>query len=125
MVRLIDPDVARRTATQMDALEKDLSTQMAAAVTLLRTVGGKTATAARARASTGWWVEEAARLRLRADTVDMGNACPVPETWGPTISAPDSPRDLVLADLSRLEERRAFLSMNLDLLNRVLSWLPG
>ncbi len=109
----------------MEALEKDLSTQMAAAVTLLRTVGGKTATAARARASTGWWVEEAARLRLRADTVDMGNACPVPETWGPTISAPDSPRDLVLADLSRLEERRAFLSMNLDLLNRVLSWLPG
>jgi len=109
----------------METLERELSAQMAAAVTLLRTVGGKTAAAAGARASTSWWAEEAANLRMRADAVDIGNACPVPETWGATISAPEPPRDIVLADLSRLEERRAFLSMNLDLLNRALSWLPG
>ena len=109
----------------MEALERELSTQMVAAFTLLRTAGGSTATAARARASTGWWVEEAARLRARADAVDTSNACPLPEIRGPTISGPASPRDLVLADLTRLEEKRAFLSMNLDLLNRFLPWLPG
>lgn len=125
MVRLIDPTVARRTAAHMETLERELSAQMAAAVTLLRTVGGTTVTAARARASTNWWGEEAARLRLRADAVDMGNACPVPETWGPTFSAPDPPRDLVLADLSKLEERRTLLSTHLDLLNGFLRWVPG
>src|SRR5665811_547216 len=123
MIRMIDPEVARRTAAHMETLEKALSTQMAAAVALLHTAGGDSRPAARVRASSGWWIEEASRLRARADKVDTDSVRP--GLGGPTISGPPSPRDLVLTDLSKLAEKRVFLSMNLALLNRFFSWLPG
>lgn len=123
MLRRIDPQVARRTAARMEAVERDLSMQVSVAIALLQTAGGSAQGASRIRASSNWWTQEAAHLRMRADAVEaeVGQA----RLAGPTISPPPSPYDTLLTEIDQLEQRRATLVAHLGLLDLFVSWLPG
>jgi pimeloyl-ACP methyl ester carboxylesterase len=114
MMRTIDPDVARSIAGRLERVGPELSVALSAAVTVLQRPGADATTAARERASVGWWAAEAARMRARADAIDGS-------TWsgptGPTISGPPSPRNLLLADISSLEAERARLARQLPVID--------
>lgn len=121
MLRHIDPVRARLTASRLEALERELSLQMAAAANLLAVAGGDSGAAARVRVSTSWWTDQAASLRTRADAVETTG----PVISGPAVSEPPGPKSAVHADLSRIRERRDFLASHLRLLNSFVAWLPG